>query len=197
MKQFILLLTSLIIGISAQAQTDLKQAKTHGKVSIELPEGYYQMSNEDIVEKFGMHEFPTALYADPTSTATISINERKDTVIKTDPKWNQSFYNDGYVRDLSIEKEFKKSSFRNEFAELTFLEDTAYVTNEWEVMFFEFTGTLEGVDAKGIETSSEIYNLYFYALKKKRSYLINISCPVGAAAHREALKAISESIKFK
>lgn len=197
MKQFIILLAGLAIGFSASAQSDLTQSKSHGKVSLQLPEGYYLMSNNDIVEKFGMHEFPTALYADPTSIATISINEKKDTVIKTEPKWNQGFYNDGYVRDLSIEKEFKKSSFRNEFSELSFISDTAYVADDWEIMFFEFTGTLDGVDAKGVQTSSEVYNLYFYALKKKRSYLINISCPIGATEQKKTLKTISESIKFK
>lgn len=196
MKSLITLFVCLLLSLVSIAQ-DAPQAISHGKLSFHIPAGYYQLSESDIVDKFGMHEIPTALYADPSNSATISVNEKKDTVVKIEPKWNQGFYSQAYDRNLSIEKDFKKSSFQNEFNDLVFIADSAYTTSSgYEIMFFEFTGALEGVNAAGVETTSEVYNIYLYAFKKKRSYVLNMSCPIGAAEQRKALFEIAKTIKL-
>ncbi len=171
--------------------------KDLGKISISIPKDFYQMTEQDIVTKYGAANIPTAVYTNQLRDVVLSVNVKEDTISSLG-KGKYKKVTPDYERDVHIERSFRKSSLRADFKNIKFTKDTSYVTGNLNVIEFEFLGTLEGKDAKGQAISSETYNYIKYAFIKKRNYTVNFSAP--ATQQNEwsgTVKNIMSTIIFK
>lgn len=170
----------LISFFSALGQDVALSKKDLGKITLEIPDGFYKMSENDVVEKYGMVRIPEAIYSSPTNDILISITVKEDTTNNAGlVEYKNKHYKQEYQRDLSIEKAFRKSSLRYDFDQIVFYTDTAYSTSKTKVIEFEFEGELVGEDAKGQEQISSVsYNYLYYGFVKKRTFVVNISAPI-------------------
>lgn len=190
--------TILIALASLSFAQDQMQKKDLGKISLSVPADFYEMTEKDIVEQFGMTAIPKAIFTNAAQDVFISVNVKEDT-INSQGLVKYKNFNTEYERDLQIEKSFRKSSLRQDFSDLTFISDTAFVVGKANVMHFEFDGKLIGEDQKGEEEVTSLsYYYIMYAFVKKRTYIVNFSCPVGMKLEwAKKAKDIIKSIEAK
>ena len=150
--------------------------KDFGKVNVNVPKYFNELTAEDMVSKFGMSSLPEGMFASIDNKVTITVTSKKDTLDKSGLTKLRTA-NMVYKRDLKIEQSFKKSAILNQFEDIIFNLDTIYHKNKYEIIDFEFEGSLDGKDKKGIEVSSKTYNYIRYIYYKKDSYVINVACP--------------------
>ena len=76
----------LLFAISvckAQETPVLKKTDVNGKVSILVPATFRQLSEQDLVQQFGMVHMPEAAYASANNDVTLAISIRVDSISST------------------------------------------------------------------------------------------------------------------
>ncbi len=196
MKNVTIFLILLAISVcKAQETPVLKKTDVNGKVSILVPTAFHQLSEQDLVQQFGMVHMPEAAYASANNEVTLAISIRVDSVSSTIKYKSTEGKKDSL--DLAIEKSFYKASLGATYEEITFLKDAIVTIDKHPFMVFEFESTLVGKTSKGAEISTKQYNYLAHGYKGKKKYIITFSCPLEMKATWQPLaQQIIDSVKI-
>ena len=188
----------LLFAISvckAQETPVLTKTDVNGKVSILVPATFRQLSEQDLVQQFGMVHMPEAAYASANNDVTLAISIRVDSISSTIKYKSMEGKKDSV--DLTIEKSFYKASLGATYEEITFLKDAIVTIDKHPFMIFEFESTLVGKTSKGAEVTTKQYNYLAHGFKGKKKYIITFSCPLELKTKWQPLaQQIIDSVKI-
>jgi hypothetical protein len=124
---------------------------------------------------------PMAMYetVDQEVSLTIKlIQEGVDTTKKMKRQYQNPTANQEIVRDVNLERLFKRSSLIAQFDAVNFLQDTIKDINGEKFIVFEYTADASGIDAQGKQITSSNYCYYQIAYIKNKTYIFNFRCPI-------------------
>jgi len=162
------LLTVLIFtGTNLLAQpVELKKTKISDDISIELPTRFSPLTNQEINQKFISYRKPLAVYGDEARVVDFGVNV-------SFTSWGNE--------DLSLMKQFFKSSILNLYDTVVMLNEGMEEINGVQYAVFEFVSSVRGEENSFVhdDTISK-YTYLQYALVNGKTLLFNISCPARA-----------------
>lgn len=196
MRNTTIFLLLFVISICKAQETPLLTKKdVNSKVSILVPTAFRQLSEQDLVQQFGMVHMPEAAYASTNNDVTLAISIRVDS-INSSIKY-KSIQGKKDSLDLTIEKAFYKASLGATYDEVTFLKDAIVTIGKYPFMVFEFESTLTGKTSKGAEITTKQYNYLAHGFKGKKKYIITFSSPLQLKSTWQPLaQQIIDSIKI-
>lgn len=167
MKRLILFVG--VVGLCSFVLGDFTRTKVKN-VSFDLPQELEKLNEEAVILKYGMHRVPWAVYTDHTGNVMFSVNMIQDTIKYKGTKGVNA-------RDHFFEKMFLKVSVSQAYSNIEWHMDSLRDVGNKKVISFEFTGSIDGQDAKGHAVASRNYNFLQYCFIKNKKYIFNFACP--------------------
>ncbi len=153
-------------------------------VTMQIPDGLYLMSDDDMASRYITAKKPLAVYTNGQRTIELSVNESNTT-------WE--------LKDLPLMKSFYKASIQSLYDKVKFFQEDIVEVNKRKFAVFEFNSSVKG-DKSNLSIRSDInkYTYILYTIHKGKTYLISFSCPFRDKNSWEAnIKKTMASLKLK
>jgi len=181
-----LLSAFLIICLSSAAitaQVSLKRQKVTKEISMEIPESFTPMTQQELYSKFISDRMPIAMYTSADKRADLGINENSSTWVG---------------KDLKILREFYKSNITNLFTKVEFIQDDIQEIGGRQFVVFEFVSTLVDENSIGDVNTISKYSYIQYTIRDNKVLLFNFSCPAMLKRQwQETASTMMNSVKIK
>jgi hypothetical protein len=175
-----IILIGLVIGLSAQPKEEigkLKRVKLREGISAKLPNNFYKMSNEDIVERYRSYKLPIAMFSSQDRLMEFGLSI-------SDNFWGGN--------DLELLMEFQKSNLAALFDDIEFKDSGIKKVHKYDMAFFEINTA-----SKFSRSFEKKFTLLHYAVVDNRVLVFNFSCP---AERKDELRSVAwqimESLKI-
>ena len=177
MKQLFVFLFIATVFFSNAQESTLVKTDINGKLKISIPATFKALSEQDVVQQYGVARVPEAVYNDTiVDDVVLSIGVRVDSINSTINYKGIKGSSDSV--DLVIEKSFYKAALSGHYAEVKFINDEVTTINNRQFMLFEFTSVLDGKNGKGTSVISKQYNYIAHGFKGKKKFIITFACPL-------------------
>ena len=179
----ILIFTSLLFSCLCAFSQKMTTAKIGENITIKIPAGLINMSNQDRMERVASSKVPLGMYADETQEVTFGINDNT-------MRWTAA--------DTKVVYGFYKASLNALFDEIQFIQDTIREINGREFVVFEFVSTLRDENVFSTKRGERNYTYIQYTSYKDQVLLFNFGCPARLKFEWEnAAREIMQSIRIK
>ncbi len=164
MKKISVLLFSLsFLLLAFQVPVQLKKTKISDHISVNLPENFRQVGEQELSEKYVSTRPPIALYTSQDGLVDFSVN-------LSATQW-QHF-------DLPLVKDFYKASLSTLYSELKMIKEEVVEVNKHQMAIFEFIGTVAGEETAVRRTNAiSKYTYIAYALVNGKVVVCTLTAP--------------------
>lgn len=177
MKQLLVYLFITTVFFCNAQESTLVKTNINGELKISVPQTFKALSEQDVVQQYGVARVPEAVYNDTiVDDVVLSIGVRVDSINSTINYKGIKGSSDSV--DLVIEKSFYKAALSGHYAEVKFIHDEVTMINNRQFMLFEFTSVLDGKNGKGTSIISKQYNYIAHGFKGKKKFIITFACPL-------------------
>lgn len=164
MKKLLFTILFFCVTLALVAQPiNLKKTKLTDDISIELPQSFTPLAEQEISEKFISYRKPLAIYGDQARVIDFGVNVSMTS-------WSNE--------DLELMKRFFKSSIMNLYDSVIMITEDIREINGEQFAVFEFVSSVSG-DENSIVNVRNIskYTYLQYALINGKTLLFNFSSP--------------------
>lgn len=181
MSKFWILSVFLLFGF---APTKLVKTKMPEGVTVSIPEGFYAMTPEDIVQRF------------PSVRAPLGAYTNLDRVVDFCANVSATQWPDG---DLDVARQFFKSGLLNLYDKVDVIAEGIQVVNKKKYIFFEFESLMKGNKREpGSEDPIRKYTYIQYLIQPKRTLVFTFSCPKDRQQEwQETARQVMKSVKVR
>ncbi|MGK7394497.1 MAG: hypothetical protein ACNS62_07980 [Candidatus Cyclobacteriaceae bacterium M3_2C_046] len=168
------------------AQEDVKWVKTKvvEGITVELPDTFVPMTEQEINQKYISYRKPVALYTSPNRMVDFGVN-------LSVTQWDEG--------DLDILRNFYRSSILNLYDEVDWINQEIKEINKVKFVLFEFTSTVNP-DENSIVNNQAIrkYSYLQYAIVNGKTLVFNFTAPLQRKEHwQDVAQHLMNSIKIK
>jgi len=178
--RYLLFFVVLLVSAKAEAQKLVKK-KLADNITMQVPDDFYPMSDEDKTQRYASARLPIALYTDPDRMAEFGVN-------RSYSLWQKD--------DLKMMSDFYEASIRELYDKVNFITKEIKTINEHDYVVFEFESSV--YPENNYQGNISKYTYLLYALEGGTTYLFNFSCELRLrnkwqpVAHK-----MMESVKLK
>jgi len=185
MRSILIIFILALANIITVAQPiDLKKTNITDHISLELPQTFTPLTEQEINEKFISYRKPLAVYGDQARVVDFGVNVSMTS-------WGSE--------DLTLMKQFFKSSIMNLYDTVIMVKEEMQEINGHQFAIFEFVSSVSG-DNNSVVNDSDIskYSYLQYALINGKTLLFNFSCPARLRAKwAPVAEQMMNSVKIK
>ncbi len=168
------------LSVTVDAQKLVKHKLTEN-ISLQVPDDFYPMTDEDKKQRYESARLPIALYTDPDRLAEFGVNRSYSLWQAGDIALLEEFY-EATILELYDKVEFAGKGIRN--------------VNGHDFAFFEFESVI--YPENDFQRNIAKYTYLMYGLEGGTTYLFNFTCELGSKAQYQPIaKQIMESIKLE
>ncbi len=140
---------------------NLKSIDIKKGISLQIPDNFNLMSDDDIAQKYPSYRKPLAVYSNSKKSVDIGVNY-------TINKWNNS--------NLSILKSMYKATISSVFTDVSFFQDGVIKkVNDRDFIVFEFISTLTEENGPNQGKSMRTYTYLAYTIFQKKVLVFNMN----------------------
>lgn len=152
-------------------------------ISIQLPESFIAMSNNERIKKYVSNREPLAIYTSQDRFADLGINQNS-------MQWTED--------DTDLVYLFYKASINSFFDDITFIQDTVKNINGRTFIVFEFESILRDDNVFKSNSGQRNYTYIQYTSYQDQVLLFNFGCPGNQKDRwQSTARQIMESIKVQ
>jgi hypothetical protein len=160
-----------------------KKVKIGENISMSLPEEFYDMTPEDIAQRYPSVRRPLGAFTNGQRIVDISVK-----VSAT--QWR--------TEDTPIAKDFFKSSIINLYDQVEFFREDVETINKKDFIVFEFDSRINPDQTLENRRAVRKYNYVMYRIQDMTTYVFTFQCPVQVKDQwQEAAENIMQSVKVK
>ncbi|MCA6079131.1 hypothetical protein [Fulvivirga sedimenti] len=157
--------------------------KVGENITMSLPEDFYEMTPQDIAQRYPSVRRPLGAYTNSQRLADISIK-----ISAT--QWRST--------DTPIAKDFFKSSVMNLYDRVDFTKEVIETIDGKDFIIFEFDSRINPEESLENRQAVRKYNYVMYLIKDMQTYVFTFQCPVQIKDQwTEKAAAIMQSVKVK
>ena len=151
--------------LMAQPYSQLQKTKINDHITLQLPESFSPLNEQEVNKKFISYRKPLAIYSDPGRVVDFGIN-----VSVT--QWGEE--------DLPLMKDFFKSTIYSLYDTIEMIDERITEVNDRPFVVFEFLSSVKSEDNAFMQNNDiHKYSYLQYALVNGKTLLFNFTCPAG------------------
>ncbi|MCC5919478.1 MAG: hypothetical protein LAT68_04135 [Cyclobacteriaceae bacterium] len=162
----------------------LKTVRPIKALLIDIPEDFQLMPEQEVLGKYESYRLPVAVFTSPYRDVDLSINF-------SSTQWQEG--------DHELMQKFFKSSIRQIFMDVNFLEETIQEINGEVYVVFRFESLIEG-DPNSLRKQADrrTYHHLMYLAKNGKTLLFNFNCDLANKKRWEPVaNEIFSTVKVK
>ncbi|MEJ2005374.1 MAG: hypothetical protein P8X57_10505 [Cyclobacteriaceae bacterium] len=160
-----------------------KKVKVGENITMSIPDEFYDMTPEDIAQRYPSVRSPLGAYTNSQRLVDISVK-----VSAT--QWR--------TEDTPIAREFFKSSIMNLYDRVDFSKEAVETINGKDFIVFEFDSRINPDQTLENRAAVRKYNYVIYRIQDMTTYVITFQCPVQLKDRwQDSAEEIMQSVKIK
>ncbi len=157
------LFLGLVFMLMAFSPSKLVKTKIGKDITMQLPEEFKPMANEDIAQRYPSVRAPLGAYTNADRLVDFSVN-----ISAT--QWPDA--------NVEMAKKFFKSGIANLYDRVEFIDEGTHDLNKKKFIYFEFVSRINGSKRTAIEQQSILRYVYIqYLIEPKRTLVFTFTCP--------------------
>ncbi|MCS6968175.1 MAG: hypothetical protein RMJ44_05965 [Cytophagales bacterium] len=175
-------LLSVLAALPASDLPKMKKVKLTDGITVQLPEDFRPMTNDEIASRYLTYRKPLAMYTDQGGVVDFGLNMAATT-------WR--------YEDLDILKSFYKATIMQMFTSVNFIREGIEQINNRRYAFFEFISELRSDAKDAIKRPPKVnYTYILYTVIGENVYIVNFTCPAEVRSRWQPIaRAIVKTIK--
>jgi hypothetical protein len=160
-----------------------KKVKVGENISMSVPADFYDMTPEDIAQRYPSVRSPLGAFTNSQRLVDISVK-----VSAT--QWR--------TEDTPIAKEFFKSSIMNLYDRVEFSKETVEEINGKDFILFEFDSRINPDETLENREAVRKYNYVMYRIQDMTTYVFTFQCPAQLKDRwKQSAEEVMQSVKIK
>ena len=153
----------LYIFVQSEAQPSDKfiTVKLKGNVSLNIPDNFRALDDDEVVARSLSSRRPIGYYTDPSRKVDLSLNTMNN---------NKNPWDD---KDVNILKDFSRANIKALYDRVVFIDESDRTIGKQKFVRFEFTSEVKEKGKPSIRKYTQIQ----YTIKKKQVFVLNFTCP--------------------
>ena len=175
----------LFVLASGFQQQPLKKVKVTEFLSMQVPEHFSPMSQQDMNQKYQTYRLPVAMYTDPNRVVDLGINRSFTT-------WQAD--------DIQLVHSFYKATVLNIYTDVQMITDEVRNINGRDYVVLEFVGTVKDEQGASFRSNKQVskYQYLLYTIYENNSLVINFNAPARYQPQwQETARAMMQSVVIK
>ena len=184
-KYFIIIILSIVCFSFKQSEVELKKRKIGDNLAtIELPESFLPMTEEEIIAEFASKKKPLAAFRDAQYPCSFGVSSNSTT-------WDDE--------TLEMFKLFNKSTIMGIHSEVNFLKEEIVTIGNKKYVVFEFKASVKPVRVSVVDEGDlKKYNYVQYTVKDGQMIGFNFSCPLRYMRHwQPTVQKMMQTVQIK